>query len=349
VAATLIAAAWLVGLSAVAQAAARPPMRISPALRQDDHYCLGCHGPETHDKEAPLVDTAVLEGSSHGNVKCASCHTAITFSPHRTPVPAVDCTRCHSGDTRQASLKAQAGKEAPLDNHSEATQQGAKGLPKCEDCHGKHDIRAPSATGSRVGRVGLADTCGTCHTKEAALYEQSAHGKAATGANREVPTCITCHPEHARLGKRGVFQVGVVQTCGSCHENAELEAKYAIPADRLTSYLGSYHGMATELGDKRTANCASCHGNHLILPSSDPRATTNRANLPRTCGKCHPKVNGNVARGKIHVMATPTSAALLYRINVAFRWFTLGTIGLLLGHISLELFGRLRGRNGGHE
>jgi hypothetical protein len=345
----LIAAAWLVGLSAAAQAAARPPMRISPALRQDDHYCLGCHGPETHAKGAPLVDTAVLEGSSHGNVKCASCHTAIAFSPHRTPVPAVDCTRCHSGDTRQASLKAQAGKEAPLDNHSEATQQGAKGLPKCEDCHGKHDIRAPSATGSRVGRVGLADTCGTCHTEEAALYEQSAHGKAAAGANRDVPTCITCHPEHARLGKRGVFQVGVVQTCGSCHENAELEAKYAFPADRLASYLGSYHGMATELGDKRTANCASCHGNHLILPSSDPRATTNPANLPRTCGKCHPKVNENVARGKIHVMATPTSAALLYRINVTFRWFTLGTIGLLLGHISLELFGRLRGRSGGHE
>ncbi len=346
--AALAVGAWLAA-SAVIAAAARPPTDIPQSLRQDDDFCLGCHGPVSHMKNSPLVDQAPLQASAHEGVRCSGCHTAITTIPHHAPVPRVDCTLCHPGDTKQASLKAQAGKEAPLDQHSGETRHGAQGLPHCVNCHGTHGIRAVKAVGSRVGRKSIASTCGTCHQKEAELFEQSVHGAAVLADNPDVPTCVTCHPEHARLGKRGVFQQGVVKTCGACHENAVLEEKYAFPGDRLSSYLGSYHGIATQLGYRRTANCASCHGNHLILPTADPRSTTNPKNLPQTCGKCHPKVNENVARGKVHIMATEKSGGLLYRINIAFRYFTLCTIGLLVGHIGLELFARLRGRSGGFE
>lgn len=348
--ALLLVGGWLLATASAASAGGKTaPLAISPELRRDDGYCLGCHGAATHAKNAPLIEAATLTGSAHESVKCSECHTAITTIPHALPSPHVDCTSCHPGDTRQASLKAQAGKEAPLDQHSSATQHNAKGLPECINCHGTHAIKRVRDVHSLVGRLSIASTCGACHKEEARLYRESIHGSKTLQGNPDVPTCVTCHPEHARLGKRGVFQQGVVKTCGSCHENAVLESKYAFPGDRLASYLGSYHGIATKLGYQRTANCASCHGNHLILPSSDPRSATNPRNLPQTCGKCHPKVNENVARGKVHIMATDESGGLVYRINVAFKWFTLCTIGMLVGHIALELFARTRGRSGGFE
>ena len=46
-----------------------------------------------------------------------------------------------------------------------------------------------------------------------------------------------------------------------------------------SSYLASYHGMASKVGSNTVANCASCHGVHNILPSSDPRSTINSRQL----------------------------------------------------------------------
>ena len=255
--AVLAVCAWLVAASALAHAGSRPPVPISPTLMQDDDFCLGCHGPVSHAKGAPLVDRALLRASAHEELKCSECHTRIATIPHLAPTARVDCTLCHPGNTKQASLKAQAGKEAPLDQHSAATQHGAKGLPECMNCHATHAIRRISDVNSRVGRKSIASTCGACHKQEAGLYRESVHSAGALADNPDVPTCVTCHPEHARLGKRGVFQQGVVKTCGSCHENAVLEEKYAFPGNRLASYLGSYHGIATQLGYLRTANCAS--------------------------------------------------------------------------------------------
>ena len=85
---------------------------------------------------------------------------------------------------------------------------------------------------------------------------------------------------------------------------------------RATTYLASYHGLASELGSAVVANCASCHGVHNILPSSDSRSTINRANLVKTCGQCHPGVTEKFALAKVHVDA-PLSADMG---SVAVRW-----------------------------
>lgn len=91
--------------------------------------------------------------------------------------------------------------------------------------------------------------------------------------------------------------------CLTCHDDITLNKKYHLPTKRLISYLGSYHGVALSLGDLRVANCASCHGWHLILPSSDPRSRINPDNLQRTCGQCHPQAGRNFARVKIHIVS----------------------------------------------
>jgi len=64
--------------------------------------------------------------------------------------------------------------------------------------------------------------------------------------------------------------------------------------------MQSYHGLAVAQGSVKAANCASCHGAHEILPSSDPRSSINPKNLEKTCGQCHPGISAQVSQGMIH-------------------------------------------------
>jgi cytochrome b subunit of formate dehydrogenase len=64
------------------------------------------------------------------------------------------------------------------------------------------------------------------------------------------------------------------------------------------------------------ANCASCHGIHNILPSTDPGSQTHAANLVSTCGKCHPGATENFAIGTVH-LDVPLSQDLSSK---ATRW-----------------------------
>src|SRR5207253_1309616 len=80
-----------------------------------------------------------------------------------------------------------------------------------------------------------------------------------------------------------------------CHEGVRLSQEFGFQGRRATTYLASYHGLASKLGSQIVANCASCHGVHNILPSSNPRSTINRANLVKTCGQCHPGVTEKFA------------------------------------------------------
>ena len=83
-----------------------------------------------------------------------------------------------------------------------------------------------------------------------------------------------------------------------------LSNEFGVPGGRVDSYLASYHGMASKVGSNTVANCASCHGVHNILPSSDPHSTINHANLAKTCGQCHPGANDKFITSKVHLDGT---------------------------------------------
>jgi cytochrome b subunit of formate dehydrogenase len=80
-----------------------------------------------------------------------------------------------------------------------------------------------------------------------------------------------------------------------------LTREFAVAPERVSSYEHSYHGLARRIGSNVAADCASCHGAHDVLPSSDPRSAVHSANLTKTCGKCHEGVKDNFARGTIHI------------------------------------------------
>jgi formate dehydrogenase gamma subunit len=232
--------------------------------------------------------------------------------------------------------------------HFQTLKQG-KGGAVCADCHESHALRKPSDPRSAIYRTNIQRTCGRCHEKVRQVYEQSVHGKALAYGSTDSPTCVDCHGEH-RIGEDGEHAPGSYAaylshtTCVRCHESERIVERYGLPAQRLTTYIDSYHGLADKSGSTVVANCASCHGIHDILPSKDPASSIHRDNLPRTCGKCHPGAGENFALGSIHVDADrgdrhgeDTGSVVIYYVRQFYLVLILATVLGMLGHNGLDL------------
>jgi formate dehydrogenase gamma subunit len=264
-----------------------------------DSDCLDCHGIETLSKTntagreiSLFMDKATLAASVHATNSCASCHTDLTAThpDDNRPVPPVDCARCHEpqGESYGASV------------HGLARKAGHEDAAACVDCHGSHDILPPTSPASPLHFVRQAQTCGRCHAQEALDVAASVHGKAMATGKRDAPTCTDCHSEHKIKALKDGSALEISGICSRCHASVYLDDKYDLPVDRVKTYLESYHGLAAQNGSTVVANCASCHGYHKILPSSDPRSSINTNSLVATCGQCHPGANQMFVSGKIH-------------------------------------------------
>jgi cytochrome b subunit of formate dehydrogenase len=267
----------------------------------------------------------------HKNIPdtCAKCHSDPGFlSRHKIPV-------AHPVESYKQSV------------HGRAVSLG-KNAATCSSCHGSHDIYPATDTRSKVNHWNVPATCVQCHQEIARQFNESVHGVAVKAGVRDAPGCVDCHGEHlivdpkspsSPLNARNVS----VETCGRCHGDPRLALRNDLPADRLPSYAGSYHGLALQEGRVTAANCASCHGVHCILRSSDPRSTVNVANLPKTCGQCHQGVtDAKFSIGPVHVM---TDAGPNHPVVKWIRWTYLvlipATLGFMLLHNLIDFLAKL--------
>ena len=165
-------------------------------------------------------------------------------------------------------------------------------------------------------------------------------------ATATAPTCTDCHSEHKIVGLKGTASLKLsTEVCSSCHASERLNTKYNLPADRVKTFFESYHGLAGQYGSTFAANCASCHGYHKILRSSDPRSSINQSHLVETCGKCHPGASANFAQGKIHVNLASSKAGVAigdqinWWVRRIYLWLIALVIGGMLVHNGLQ-FGK---------
>ncbi len=109
----------------------------------------------------------------------------------------------------------------------------------------------------------------------------------------KAPVCTDCHTAHAILQPtESEFRMQSTPICGSCHK------------DKLSTYHDTFHSQLGSLGGYvETARCWDCHGAHEILPASDPRSPINKANLVKTCGKCHAGANLSFVQYQPHANA----------------------------------------------
>ena len=244
--------------------------------------CTSCH-----------EQGAKLAKSAHAALTCDTCHEKHETFPHPAGVEKPACVTCH---TEQAGDYAESA-------HGLARKSGNEGAPDCALCHGSaHELLAPK---SQAFRTSVPDTCGMCHTEVVDQFRASVHGQALARGVTQAPLCTDCHGEHKILKHTNaaspVNKSHIRETCASCHDNVRLTRRFGMPGDRLVSFDSSFHGLAAKAGSQSVANCASCHGVHNILPSSDPKSTINAKNLPATCGQCHPGAGTRFAISQVHV------------------------------------------------
>jgi formate dehydrogenase gamma subunit len=334
----------------------------APAARP---ACASCHT----DAESEL-QTSVhgrLHGAGPDAPACSSCHGPVHAIPpladERSPVARSrlpdTCGSCHSDPEFLARHKvpfARPVEAYKLSIHGRALARGERGAASCSDCHGIHAIRAARDAESRINHWRVPETCGGCHAQVRETFATSVHGAAVARGVRDAPVCTDCHGEHTILAPSepeslvNPARVSSV-TCARCHADERLAGRYSLPRDRVPAFQESFHGLALRAGSQTVANCASCHGVHNILPSSDPRSTVHPANLARTCGSCHPGAGERFAIGPVHVRPATASEHVVVRL---IRWAYLLliplTVGFMLLHNGLDFLAKLvRGgvRHGG--
>ena len=313
--------------------------------------CAQCHADEQSAYDRSFHAKAVAAGNAHA-ATCVDCHGSPhellpASDPksrvHHTNIPAT-CGACHS----QKFVMEDGGQSAQMvasyeqSVHGHAVAAGSEKAAVCTDCHGTHEILDAKDSKSSIFKFNVPQTCGQCHQTISKDFQASIHGQAISQGNWQAPVCTDCHGIHSikshldpssPVNAQNVAQV----TCARCHEGVRLSQEFGVPSRRESTYLASYHGLAARMGSQVVANCASCHGVHNILPSSDPRSTINSANLAHTCGQCHPGANAEFAAAKVHVDA-PLSADIGSKAVRWIRRFYLGMIFAVIGGMLLHNF-----------
>jgi formate dehydrogenase gamma subunit len=304
---------------------------LSPAAALKDSDCLDCHGDATLAKTnaagraiSLFVDKAKLAASAHKTNTCIGCHTDVTAKhpDDNRPLKPVNCARCHERQTESYNASV----------HGIALKNGHADAATCRDCHDSHDLISNNSPTSPLYFTRQAETCGQCHDKEVREWSVSVHGKSMAAGKRDAPTCTDCHSEHKIVSLRNSTKISE-DVCSRCHASERLNTKYNLPDDRVKTFFESYHGLASQYGSTVAANCASCHGYHKILASSDTNSTISRVRLVETCGKCHPGDTENFAFSKVHVAAdgAVTGSGLGDRVNRLVRQVYLALIFVTIG------------------
>ncbi len=359
----VLAAGLLLTAGAHAQSPSTSPTpapAASPNLQ-----CQGCHAP---GKTLPYLGGAKFHADAHaaydrgfhaqaiqGGHKaatCVDCHarngdmtTILTASDPKSTINrsniAETCGRCH-GD--KSIMQGSGISERPFLSyresvHAKAIAQGNLSAAVCTDCHNSHDILPAANPQSPIAKSNIPLTCSKCHKGESAEFMQSIHGQAVLRGVSRSPVCTDCHGIHniARpFEANGAPATAIgTDTCARCHEGVILTKEFGVAGERVSSYKDSYHGLASQLGSKVVANCASCHGVHNILPSSDPKSMISAANLPQTCGQCHIGAGANFATGRIHLTSELVAANGVRNIGATgtriVRWIYVPLIIFVIG------------------
>jgi len=317
-----------------------PPKKIVCSQCHADAQAAYAHSDHAKAAKGGLAPTANCEdchGGAHEILATSDAESPV----HHDNIPAT-CGRCH-GQTFLMESNGESGQpfvSYQQSVHGLAIEKGSKKAAVCTDCHGAHEILPANDSKSPIYKFNVPATCGKCHSEVAQTFMQSIHGQGISRGNGLAPVCTDCHGIHSIKAhidpNSSVSEQNVARTtCARCHEGVRLSQEFGVQGNRVSSYLDSYHGMASEGGSVVVANCASCHGVHNILPSSDPRSTINRTNLDATCGKCHKGVTQKFTLTKVHMDSGVSKDIGSVAVRWV-RWFYLvlifGVIGAMFLH-----------------
>jgi cytochrome b subunit of formate dehydrogenase len=329
-----------------------PESRLNPSRLT--RTCGACHSDVT-TQYADSAHGRQFAAGVKGAPSCIDCHdrplTEARSNGERAEHKLLQekfCLSCHLDDPEiRARVSPEAGFISAYENsvHGRALIGGNGAAANCVDCHGSHEMKKGFEPTARVNKRHIPETCGTCHAEISGRYVASVHGAALARGEHESPVCTDCHGEHTILKHLDplspVAPANVSeQVCSPCHSSLRLSEKYGIASDRFQTFADSFHGLAMRGGMVDVANCASCHGSHDILPSTDPASSIHQDNLASTCGRCHPGAGQHFTEGVIHLQVTEEEEPILYWIATAYIGLIAVVVGGMLIHNLLDFLRR---------
>lgn len=298
---------------------------------QENGDCLMCHEDKTlkgtkHGRTISVfVDAKKLETSVHGEVACIDCHVDLagTDFPHKENVNRAQCGACHD-DAKEMYDEGL---------HGQASEKGDPLAPKCQDCHGSHDITLVSDRNSAVAPMKIPFLCGKCHKEGSPVqlqrnipeshilenYSEGMHGEGLLKKGLIVAaTCASCHTPHRILPhtdpKSSIARQNIVKTCTQCHAEIETVHRKVIKGELWEKELHVLpacvdchqpHKVRKVYYDQGMADkdCMRCHADKNLKSSKDGHSLFvdineigNSMHLKVACSQCHSEVKPSHVR-----------------------------------------------------
>ncbi len=320
--------------------------------------CYTCHAEETKEHRESIHGIALMEGIDEA-AKCWDCHGSHSIarvSDPKSPVAAnnlpVTCGKCHDDAEVDDKANLSSAKPAKMYSnsvHGKVVEEGGEAA-NCSSCHGVHDIKNRIQPGSTISSFNVPNTCGQCHEKETEEYMESIHWARAKKGVRSSPVCNDCHSEHgidainSAKGLRKEMQKIQEETCYVCHQNPMISSRYGNKnGGQAKQYQDSYHGLAVMRGDEEAAMCIDCHDVHKILPASHEESSVSKANVKKTCAKCHEGATDIFAQSYSHA-STEESAYVEDVVENIYVWLIIVVIGGMIIHNAIIFAHEIRAR-----
>lgn len=256
--------------------------------------CLNCHtdAKVVHSFHPQMVEANGMNGTP--DVSCKNCHGTHNISSISDPDGkwskknlVGSCGSCHKVPEEKYVLS----------EHGKAFAEGVEGAPNCISCHQSSIVSVNKGKNSLQTKLNQQKLCLSCHLDDPKIrakttpsagfikaYEQSVHGMALSEGNENAPSCADCHNHHdieaPTSDNSSINKYNIPNTCGKCH--TEIAAQYK----------ESIHGVALlQRGVTDAPSCTDCHGEHNILPHTNPNAPIAYQNLSaEVCSPCHSSV-----------------------------------------------------------
>ncbi|MDE3057301.1 MAG: hypothetical protein KGJ59_05020 [Bacteroidota bacterium] len=265
---------------------------------QDNSDCLACHEDKTLTKKvggkeiSVFVDQSKLALSVHAANKCIDCHVDLKDSdfPHKEHVDRATCTNCHQSENKDYAESL----------HGRASARDDKLAPRCQTCHGSHEIVPVKSPKSAVAPLQIPYVCGSCHHEGSPVqvqrhipqanilenYTESIHGEALLKKGLVVaPTCISCHAAHKILPhtdpRSSIARNNIAGTCTKCHAAIE------------TVHRKIIRGALWEKAPHVLPVCVDCHQPHKIR-----NVYYEQGMADKDCLRCHGNRDAKAANGR---------------------------------------------------
>ncbi|MCR4337854.1 MAG: cytochrome c3 family protein [Candidatus Omnitrophica bacterium] len=277
--------------------------------------CFVCH-----EQGEPLVNRSIFDKSVHSSLNCVDCHADLAGKelPHDIPLASVECGTCHSSEQAEFSDSL----------HGKSLAQGDKLAPRCQNCHGYHDILPLDDPNSKVSALRIPFVCGSCHSEGSPVqvqreihqdhilenYSESIHGEGLFKKGLIVSaTCVSCHQAHQILphtdARSSIASQNIVSTCLKCHTQIESVHRKVIKGELWEKTPQSIpvcvdchqpHKVRKVFYDQGVADkdCLTCHGNKELTSSQNGRSLfvdttelTKSIHEKISCSQCHTQIS----------------------------------------------------------